>query len=140
MDKYYLEPTQEAGKELFTRGIQGEIIMLNLIRLNEIADYSNYPELIPKSQISGKQAYEKYREHTRPFLKKSGGEILFMGEAAKYFIGPVDQQWDFVLLVKQKSLADFMAFASNTEYLKGIGHRMAAIKDSRLLPIVQRIL
>ena len=31
-------------------------------------------------------------------------------------------------------------FASNPEYLAGIGHRMAAIKDSRLLPIVQQSL
>jgi len=139
MDKYYLEPTQEAGQELFTRGIQGEIVMLNLIRLNEFADYSNYPELKPKSQISGKQAYHKYMEHTKPFLIQSGGELLFMGEAEKYFIGPNDQQWDIVLLVKQKSLPDFMAFASNPEYLKGIGHRMAATQDSRLLPIVMRM-
>ena len=138
MDKYYLEPTQESGKELFTRGIQGPVVMLNLIRLNDIADYSAYPELKPEKDITGEQAYQKYMQHTQPFLKESGGELIFMGQAGKYFIGPSDQQWDIVLLVKQKSLADFMTFASNPEYLAGIGHRMAAIKDSRLLPIVQK--
>ena len=76
-------------------------------------------------------------QHTQPFLKQSGGELLFLGEAGKYFIGPSDQHWDLVLMVKQNSLADFMTFASNPKYLAGIGHRMAAIKDSRLLPIVQ---
>ena len=137
MDKYYLEPTQESGKELFTRGIQGPVVMLNLIRFNETADYSDYPDLQPKKAITGEQAYQKYMQHTQPFLEKSGGELMFLGQAGKYFIGPSEQQWDVVLLVKQKSLADFMAFASNPEYLAGIGHRMAAIKDSRLLPIVQ---
>jgi hypothetical protein len=28
-----------------------------------------------------------------------------------------------------------MAFASNAEYLAGIGHRTAALEDSRLLPL-----
>jgi hypothetical protein len=37
--------------------------------------------------------------------------------------------------VEQSSTAAFMAFASNAEYLAGIGHRMAALEDSRLLPL-----
>jgi hypothetical protein len=30
-----------------------------------------------------------------------------------------------------------MAFASNQEYLAGLGHRTAALEDSRLLPLVE---
>jgi hypothetical protein len=41
------------------------------------------------------------------------------------------------MLVRQNSLSDFMAFASNQEYLAGLGHRTAALEDSRLLPIVE---
>ena len=41
------------------------------------------------------------------------------------------------MLVRQKSLSDFMAFASNQEYLAGIGHRTAALEDSRLLQLVE---
>jgi hypothetical protein len=41
------------------------------------------------------------------------------------------------MLVRQTSLASFMAFASNQAYLSGIGHRIAALEDSRLLPIVE---
>jgi hypothetical protein len=41
------------------------------------------------------------------------------------------------MLVRQSSVASFMAFASNTAYLAGLGHREAAIEDSRLLPLVQ---
>ncbi len=33
----YLEPTQDAGRALLKRGISGEIIMLNLLRLREVA-------------------------------------------------------------------------------------------------------
>jgi hypothetical protein len=40
------------------------------------------------------------------------------------------------MLVRQSSVSDFMAFAANTAYLAGIGHRTAAVEDSRLLPLV----
>ncbi|GET32555.1 hypothetical protein PbJCM13498_14180 [Prolixibacter bellariivorans] len=111
--------------------------MLNLLRFREVADYSASPELMPKKPISGKEAYQRYIDHTLPFLKESEGEILLMGEGGKYLIGPTDEQWHAVLLVRQSSVESFLAFESNQEYLKGIGHRTAALKDSRLLPIVE---
>ncbi|HKI77093.1 MAG TPA: hypothetical protein VKA26_00975 [Ignavibacteriaceae bacterium] len=111
--------------------------MLNLLRFKDIADYSATPELSPETPISGKDAFQKYIEHTLPFLKESGGELLFYGDGGKFLIGPQNEKWDFVMLVRQKSLKDFMAFSSNKEYLAGLGHRAAALEDSRLLPIVE---
>jgi hypothetical protein len=40
-----------------------------------------------------------------------------------------------VLVVRHVSVQVFMSFATNPEYLAGIGHRNAALEDSRLLPI-----
>ena len=137
MDKYYLEPTQESGSALFRRNIAGEVVMLNMLRLKEIADYSATPELMPEKPLSGREAFQLYIEHTLPFLRESGGELLLLGNGGQFFIGPPDERWDVVMLVKQSSLASFMEFASNAEYLAGIGHRAAAILDSRLLPIVE---
>ncbi len=107
MKKYYLEPTQESGAALFKRNIAGEVIMLNLLRLRETADYSKNPELSPASPISGKEAFQKYIDHTLPFLKRSGGELLVLAEGGEYFIGPSDEQWDLVMLVKQSSVQSF---------------------------------
>ena len=45
MKNKFLEVTQEAGADLFKRNIQGEIVMLNLLRFRQIADYSANPEL-----------------------------------------------------------------------------------------------
>jgi hypothetical protein len=39
--------------------------------------------------------------------------------------------------VRQRGVSDFMAFASNPAYLAGIGHRVAALEDSRLLPLIE---
>jgi hypothetical protein len=110
--------------------------MLNLLRFREEADYSANPELMPGEPISGAEAYQKYIDHTLPFLRESCGDLGFIGQGGKYLIGPQDEQWDLVLLVRQKSLTDFMAFSSNKEYLEGFGHRTAALEDSRLLPLV----
>ncbi len=137
MSERYLEPTQESGTELFSRNISGEVVMLNLLRFRKVADYSVTPELAPKENISGREAYQKYIEHTLPFLRESGGELVLMGKGGKYLIGPQDEHWDVVMLVRQRSLEAFMAFASNEGYLAGIGHRLAALEDSRLLPLVE---
>ena len=112
--------------------------MLNLLRLREVADYSATPELDPGVPISGAEAYQMYIEHTLPHLSESGGDLEFVGDGGHYLIGPPDEQWDLVLLVRHSSVETFMSFASNDAYLAGMGHRLAAIADSRLLPLVPK--
>ncbi len=111
--------------------------MLNLLRFHEVADYAQYPELAPATPISGEQAYRRYIAHTEPFLRQSGGEVRFFGKGGPFLIGPHVERWDAAMLVRQDSVASFMAFASNKDYLAGMGHRVAALEDSRLLPIVE---
>lgn len=131
----YLEPTQESGRAFFTRGIAGKVVMLNLLRFRAVADYSASPELAPKQPISGEAAYRLYMRHTMPYLEESGGRLLFYGRGGQFLIGPSHERWDAAMLVEQSSPAAFMAFASNPGYLAGIGHRTAALEDSRLLPL-----
>lgn len=133
--KTYLDVTQEVGREFFTKKSEGSIIMLNLLKFRELADYSESPELAPTNKISGKEAYQLYMKHTLPFLKSAGGEVIYQGKSHSFLIGPEDEKWDVVLLVKHKSAAKFLEFASDKGYLAGIGHRTAALEDSRLLPI-----
>ncbi len=133
--KAYIDVTQEAGADFIRRNIQGPVVMLNMLRFREVANYSAHPDLDPGEEISGRGAYQRYIDHTMPFLRESGSEVLFTGEASHFLIGPAKEQWDQVLLVRHESVAAFLAFASNKEYLKGAGHRTAALADSRLLPI-----
>ena len=131
----YLEPTQESGRAFFMRGTAGKVVMLNLLRFRTVADYSSVPELAPEEPISGEAAYRLYMSHTMPHLEQSGGRLLFYGRGGPFLIGPNDERWDAAMLVEQSSTAAFLAFASNAEYLAGIGHRTAALEDSRLLPL-----
>lgn len=137
MDIKYLDPTKDNGREFLQRNISGQVVMLNLLRFKQVADYFESPNLAQTTPISGEAAYQLYIDHTLPLLKKSGGEILFFGKGGAFLIGPITENWDAVLLVRQNSVADFMAFASDQEYLKVVGHRTAALEDSRLLPIVE---
>jgi hypothetical protein len=78
-------------------------------------------------------------EHTLPHLQKAGGEVLFYGKGGQFLIGPTDERWDAAMLVRQSSVASFMAFATNREYMSGMGHRVAALEDSRLLPLTEGV-
>lgn len=133
--KVYIDPTDENGAALFRRRIPGEVVMLNLLRFRSVADYTDFPDLAPVEEISGRDAYQKYIEHTLPFLKASGGSIVYAGTGGDFLIGPAGKGWDMVLLIRQKSVNRFIAFATNQEYLKGIGHRVAAVRDSRIIPL-----
>jgi hypothetical protein len=133
----YLHPTQEAGRAFVLRRISGEVIMLNLLRFREVADYSTHPELAPTEPISGAEAYQRYIAHTLPHLRRSGGDLIFFGRGGAFLIGPPNERWDAAMLVRQSSVDAFMAFAADAAYLEGIGHRLAALEDSRLLPLVE---
>jgi hypothetical protein len=131
----YLEPTPASGRAFVMRAMAGEIVMLNLLRFRAVADYSAHPDLAPATPISGAEAYDRYMAHTMPYLRDSGGALLFFGAGGPFLIGPADEPWDRALLVRQSSMQAFMAFAANETYLAGIGHRTAALADSRLLPL-----
>jgi hypothetical protein len=133
----YLEPTQEAGRAFFQRGIAGPVVMLNLLRFRAVADYAANPELAPSAPISGAAAFERYVAHTLPYLTRSGGSLMFVGEGGPLLIGPAEERWDRVMLVRQSSAQSFLAFAEDAGYLAGLGHRTAALADSRLLPLVE---
>lgn len=135
MSQTYIEPSVEAVMDLLSRKIEGPVVMLNLLKLRGVADYSQLPDLAPKEPITGAEALQRYIEHTLPYLKASGGSITMMGKGGQFLIGPRDETWDAVMLIKQNSVKDFLDFAQNQQYLEGLGHRTAAISDSRLLPL-----
>ena len=134
--EHYLEATPEAGKRFYMDFVnQGKIVMMNLLRFKEKADYSNYEQLKPDHAITGKEAYDLYLEHTLPILDQVGSSVYFLGECKHFLIGPDLEKWDAVLLVEHASAEKFIAFSQNEDYLKTSGHRAAALEDSRLLPI-----
>ena len=139
MSSPYIHPTQESGKAFYQQfNGKGPVVMLNLLRFRETADYSPHPDLAPLEPISGQEAYRLYMKHTAPLLEKAGGKLLFSGDSGPFVIGPENENWDLVLLVEHQSVPAFVAFAQDPEYLAIAGHRTAALADSRLMPMSQR--
>ncbi len=89
----YLDPTDESVRALIDRGIDGPLVMLNLLRLRSVADYGDVPELAPPTPISGRAAYEHYIAHTRPFLEATGGSLVMVAEGGQFFVGPRAERW-----------------------------------------------
>lgn len=135
--KNYINATQEAAQAFFSRQIEGDIVMLNLLKFREVADYSHAPELAPDNQLSGKEAYQLYIQHVTPLLDQAGSEILFTGKANKFLIGPEYEVWDAVILVRYVSVERFVGFFRSEAYQAIAGHRGAALEDSRLLPVIE---
>lgn len=137
MNTVYLEPTHESGRAFVMRQMQGNIIMLNLLRLRPVADYTASPELAPEAPISGAEAFQRYIDHTLPYLQETGGDLMLLGTGGAFLIGPEAERWDIAMLVRQSSMESFLAFSSHQDYLAGLGHRIAAVEDSRLLPLTE---
>lgn len=135
MKEVHISPTKQAIEQFVATGHEGPLVMLNMLQFRSQADYSKSPELAPGTAISGEQAYDKYMEAVQPILDRFDGELILSGGALQFFIGPQDQQWDRVLLIKQDSVKNFMGFIQDPEYRSIVGHRAAALSDSRLLPI-----
>ena len=131
----FFEVSPQQGAAFFGSPETGPVVMLNLLRFRERADYSHAPGLEPVGGCSGREAYDRYMREMLPLLEASGGAVLFSGTSAPFLIGPQDEIWDHVLLVRQASKAAFLAFASDPDAQRITAHRMAAISDSRLLPI-----
>ena len=135
MTKKYIDPNPESGK-IFYRDFldKGKVVMLNLLKFRQLADFTKLEKIRPEKNISGGEAYQLYMQNTQPLLEKAGSRILYFGKSQNFLIGPESQKWDAILLVEHQSVLKFMEFAQDQEYLKKAGHRTAALEDSRLLP------
>ncbi len=131
----FIDPTPDAVDALMSREITGPVVMLNLLRFRQIADYSAAPGLAPDRPISGREAYDRYASHAGRFLASAGGTVQLLGEGGRFLIGPPAERWDLVMLVRYPDLEAFLTMVSDDAYRAGVGHRTAALEDSRLLPI-----
>ena len=132
-----IEPTREQIQSFVDADVEGPIVMLNLLRYRAVADYSASPELAPDEGITGEQAYQRYSEAVLPHLEKAGAQVRSIATALPSVIGPADERWDVVLLVRYPSRDAFVAMALDPDYLAIAGHRTAALADSRLIPTTE---
>lgn len=128
----------EGLQDFLARGLQGPVDMLNLLRFRDVADYSAHPGLAPPAPISGREAYARYFAQAEPILAGLGAERVYDADGGTVIIGPTDGAWDRVLVIRWPSVDVFMELATHEGYRGVVGHRAAALRDSRLLPTQAR--
>ena len=99
------------------------ILMLNLLRYREAADYP----------CSGREAYRRYSRTALAKVQGVGGRVELLAAAQVALIAPAGEQWDELLLVRYPSKAAFLGMLADPEYRAATVHRTAALADSRLI-------
>ncbi len=127
-----LYPAPERMRMLIAEGDPTAIVMLNLLRFRELAEYSDGRS----TTLSGREAYNLYGEGMREIVEGEGGKVLFYGDITGLIIGQIGELWDAVALVQYPSSADFARIAMLPE-VQHIGiHRAAGLKGQLLIRIV----
>ena len=111
------------------------ILMLNLLRYREQADYGERADAEP---CSGREAYlERYVPAFNKIvadLGVKGINLFYTGAVVGQLVVPPDEKWDTVAVVEYPNFAAFRRVAESSEYQREAEfHRTAALEDSRLI-------
>lgn len=105
------------------------IVMLNLLRYLD--------EALPGYGCDGMTGAEAYREYGRRLNALSPdifvADPFWMGHGGPTVIGPTDEVWHEMLLVRYTSVDAFIGMVTDPDYLKAAEARTAAVADSRLI-------
>jgi uncharacterized protein (DUF1330 family) len=124
-------PTGGQLQALIARGMKTPIVMLNLLKFRDKAVYKDGRE----TNLTGREAYQKYADLMVPFVTSHGGRVIFDGEANGQVIGEVGELWDVVALVEYPSAEAFAKIAMSQE-VAGFGvHREAGLAGQLLIEV-----
>lgn len=123
-------PTKDQFRALRDDPHQRPIVMVNLLKFRERADYPpDAPEV--GLNLTGAQAYQRYLDGLNVFVERCGGATLFDGPAVRFYIGQGD--WDRVLIVRYPSSAAFIAMVTDPDYAAAHRHREAGLLHQDLI-------
>ncbi len=112
-------------------GGDGPIVMVNLLRYREEANYAAGSAEAP---CSGREAYhQRYAAGVVPLIHAAGGRPIWSGRASFAPLAPKGERWDEVVLVEYPSRRAFLGMVTSPAYQAVARHRSAALLDSRLI-------
>jgi uncharacterized protein (DUF1330 family) len=131
-----VEPDQDQMAEVAAlAGGEGDgpVVMLNLNRYRERAEYEGDPPGGESPDVSGREAYLRYGAVASAVLERVGGRILWHTEANGTVIGGDSEVYDEVIAVWYPSVAAFAALATDSETLAARAHRLAALERATII-------
>jgi len=125
-------PTPEQLRTMIDEGPEGPIVMVNLLKYREKADYAADCDEATQN-LSGLEAYHRYGAVALKCVGEAGGGIVWAGAQALIFIGGAEQEWDEVVCVRYPSREAFLQMVSRPDYLAATYHRDAGLSRTALL-------
>lgn len=129
-----IDPTADQVRALRDHGPDGPIVMVNLLKFRERADY---PEGSGVEPCTGVEAYARYQHaFTVTVGATSQAEVIYEGPVQQVFIGDPaarEADWDKALIVRYPSRQHFLAMMANAEYREALVHRYAGLERTVLL-------
>jgi uncharacterized protein (DUF1330 family) len=114
-----VDPTPEQLSKLACAPDHGPVTMLNLLAFRP----------------GGRDRYRAYMAVARRAVEEVGGRVVLLAECAEPFIGPGDERWDEVLIVRYPSRAAFLRMLSFDYYRNALEHRRNGLLRTRLIPM-----
>jgi uncharacterized protein (DUF1330 family) len=111
----------------------GPVVMLNLNRYRERAEYEGDVPGSLSADVSGREAYLRYGAVAVAVLARLGGRILWQAESKLTVVGDETDRYDEVVAVWYPSLATFVALATDPGILAARAHRVAGLERAALL-------
>jgi uncharacterized protein (DUF1330 family) len=124
-------PAREQIQALVARNSGKPIVMLNLLKFKDKAVYKDGRA----TELSGREAYQRYADLMVPYVQSHGGRILFTGDANGLVIGEVGEMWDMVALMEYPSAEAFAKIAMSPEVASFGVHREAGLAGQLLIEV-----
>lgn len=124
---HYIDPERDQFDAFKALPRDKPIMMLNLLRFRETADYEDGRE------ASGAEAYANYGRESAPIFRRVGGEVIWRGRPEVMLIGPKDKHWDLIFVARYPTANAFLEMVTDPDYQIAVKHRQAAVLDSRLI-------
>jgi uncharacterized protein (DUF1330 family) len=117
-------PDRAQTDELRRHGERGPIVMVNLLKFRERAQYPDGRD----PHLSGREAYHRYGAAFAPLLHAIGGRIVFVGDVTFLTLGRVESLWDEVALAEYPSREVFLRLTESPEYREIAVDRAAGLE------------
>ena len=130
-----VHPLDEQITSFFSTATDGPFVMVNLLRFKAQADYGDGP-----SDLTGREAYERYGAAVTALIEARGGRLVFGGDVTGLIVGEIEEPWDLIALVEYPSPKVFTEIMLSPEYAEIEPHRIAGLAGQLNIRIEPRSL
>ncbi|MFZ4606008.1 MAG: DUF1330 domain-containing protein [Caulobacter sp.] len=124
-----VSPTGDQLKSLLTMGGDKPIVMVNLLKFRDRAQYDDPGE----PEMTGREAYDRYGRVMAPLVLAKGGKLRFSSKVDALVIGEVGELWDAVAIMEYPSRAAFLEIIGLPEVQEIGRHRKAGLAGQLLI-------